>query len=159
MKVLFLDIDGVLNSTQALLWHKRVKGIKGTVWMDQRYFCPISINNLVYILNKSQHLSIVISSTWRLRRSLDEIRSYLEPYGVKPSRIIDKTPVLHTRRGFEIQAWLDEHSDVTDFVILDDGNDMEHLTPKLVLTDESHGLMLKDAIKALTILGHKSPNP
>ena len=37
-------------------------------------------------------------------------------------------------RGYEIQEWLDRHKEVTNIVIIDDNNDMVHLSKYLVQT-------------------------
>lgn len=158
MKVLFLDIDGVLNSRQGVLWHKRVKGLKGSIFIDHRFWDPLAANNLLYILDKLPELKIVISSTWRVMHSMQEMKNFLEPLGVKPNKIIDFTPDLGAvERGLEIQKWLDDHPEVKEFVILDDNSDMAHLKHKLVKTDEWHGLTLRDAVAALTMLKHRNP--
>jgi len=62
-------------------------------------------------------------------------------------------------RGHEIQQWLDDWSGdkITNFVILDDDDDMEHLSDFLVLTSESKGIQDSDVKSAIEILnGHKN---
>ena len=56
-------------------------------------------------------------------------------------------------RGSEIQQWLDGHPEVRDFVIIDDGNDMLHLTPNLVLTDARNGFQYTDMLACCDVLG------
>jgi hypothetical protein len=55
-------------------------------------------------------------------------------------------------RGEEIQAWLTENPDVTQFVILDDDSDMAHLIDHLVQTDHKVGLTAADVKKASLFL-------
>lgn len=55
-------------------------------------------------------------------------------------------------RGKEIQAWLDLHPDVTDFVIIDDRNDMQPNMNHLVQTVLKDGLTEELAAKAIKIL-------
>lgn len=141
MKILFLDIDGVLNSSQ---WFKalyRTTGKGGLI----RDFCPLASSNLLSILQEVPDLSIVISSSWRRRNTLEQLREILSEYHVAPERVIGVTPILNTPRGLEIQAWLDEHPEVTQFVIVDDSADMEHLLPHLVRTQWIMGLMIDKA--------------
>ena len=125
MNVVFLDIDGVLNS---YLWSIRPKTIEenqGDPDLD-----PIAIKLLNNFTN-TFNLKIVISSDWR-------ISSFciprLENAGVQ--NIIDTTPVtifkmrnssVHFTRGEEIQFWLDSHPEVKKFVIFDDREDFEQL--------------------------------
>jgi hypothetical protein len=158
MKVLFLDIDGVLNSTQGVEWHRLQRKIKGCIWIDHEFFCPIAVNNLKLIMRKLPHLKIVISSSWRECHVFDELKKLLHDYcDIEPSRIIGKTPRLYDeQRGTEIQKWLDDNGaehGVTHFVILDDNDDMVHLKPCLVQTNGDHGFMWADAIKVLKQLG------
>ena len=60
-----------------------------------------------------------------------------------PGEVIDITPNLtyghglttHTPRGKEIQQWLDEHPEVTNYVIFDDDSDMlEHQMNNFICT-------------------------
>ena len=112
MKIIFLDIDGVLNC-------------KDTVQRQTRYPSIIGIDPYKAILLDRIVLAtgakIVISSSWRhWPDSMTEIRR-----AVDPEHIIDVTPSLQSTRvrGFEIKKWLTEHS-VTKYAILDDDSDM-----------------------------------
>ena len=60
----------------------------------------------------------------------------------KDIEILGRTPYLGTKRGVEIQHWLDENEDknIESFVILDDDMDMEHLMEYGVFTDTDIGL-------------------
>ena len=49
---------------------------------------------------------IVVSSTWRITRSLEELRSCLGAFHMWPSDVIGVTPRMNADRGYEIQAWL-----------------------------------------------------
>jgi hypothetical protein len=152
MKVLFLDIDGVLNSEQFY----RALYRQVNVALALTDFCPIACSNLMEILVEAPEVKIVVSSSWRIGTELSELRQILWANAKVPeNRVIDKTPLLSDwggPRGFEIQAWLDKHPEVTKFVILDDTDDMEHLKPFLVLTDLKHGLQLRDSEKVLSLL-------
>ena len=147
MTVLFLDVDGVLNNHEAL---------KRNPPLDP--LCVGVLNDLVEAFDAR----IVVSSTWRLFYSLDEIRSLLAAHGlVNPARVIDATPHGETAqgdrsvsqpRGLEIQAWLSAHQEVTRFVILDDEADMCHLTPHLVKTSMANGLTWRHKGRVLAVL-------
>lgn len=164
MKILFLDCDGVLNSAQsahffhrerlkAKVGHPGFLDALGRRALREDEFCPIACSNLLLILEEVPDVKIVVSSTWRLGRTVEELRDVLAKAGVDRERIIDKTPVIwNEKRGTEIQTWLDTFDPavflqpkVTDFVIVDDDSDMLHLLPKLVQTKAEHGLMYKDA--------------
>ena len=150
MKVIFLDFDGVLNSEQfvRMLYRQNKRG--GLC----KEFCPIASSNLLHILTEVPDCKIVVSSSWRIGMSVEDLQTLLfENCDVPKERVIDKTAYLNdVPRGLEIQDWLDKHPEVTHFVIVDDDSDMEHLKEKLVQTSWRHGLMLEQAdsvIKAL----------
>ena len=152
MTVLFLDIDGVLNNHRAL-------GREPPLDSD----CVAVLNTVAELIDAS----IVISSTWRLFHSQEELRVMLCDHGlVAPHRIIDATPEVEEwrgtarvlqPRGVEIQAWLSAHRDVQRFVILDDGDDMAHLAPHLVQTDMTTGLTAAHVPAILRVLDLGSP--
>jgi hypothetical protein len=108
MKIIFLDIDGVLN----------------THFDYDRYGFSYIDNGLVEILKAIVYATeskIVLSSTWRVAEEDKKIvRSHLR-YNLLD--FIDCTPVL-TRlpRAEEIKLWLKEHPEVQKFAILDDSD-------------------------------------
>lgn len=117
--VLFLDFDGVLNSEASFRWERR----KMTEQI-QNTLSPIACSNLQYALDKVPEMKIVISSTWRLMHTMEQLKAKLTEYGVDASRVIDITPNSFSRhRGREIGMWLDEHAEVTRAVIVDDDRD------------------------------------
>lgn len=138
MKVLFLDFDGVLNN-----------------YKDRNFgedFSKSSCKNLNSLLKKCPELKIVISSSWRYH-GMEYCIGVLEKNGVDASSVIDVTGKEHGIRGNQIQAWLDRHTEVTAFVIVDDNSDMGELTHKLVKTNGFVGLTSKEVRLALQVLG------
>lgn len=122
MKVIFLDIDGVLNvisqghDEYGSLFHKHFE------------------DNLRHIIEQTG-AKIVISSTWRMS-GLKQMQAMWKHRNLA-GEVIDCTPHCaqlvnaqkfkhydEVERGHEIQEWLDEHPEVTNYVILDDDNDM-----------------------------------
>lgn len=55
-------------------------------------------------------------------------------------------------RGREIQAWLAAQCEIESFVILDDSDDMEHLSGRLVQTTFDDGLSAEHAAAAIRLL-------
>jgi hypothetical protein len=116
MKVIFLDIDGVLNV------YPQGYDEYGAIWHDH------FIANLKRIIDATD-AKIVISSTWRMS-GLSIMKEMWAKRGL-PGEVIDITPNHMTRtgstlqRGKEIDEWLSFHPDVTHYVILDDDEDME----------------------------------
>ena len=131
MKIIFLDIDGVICNHEQ--WKKHVI-------LDGEYlheFDSAAVKLLNELTDKTQ-AKFVISSTWRFK-GVDILKKHFPQQGVT-GEILDRTPslrhVINAQRGDEIQMWLDENKDkeIESFVILDDDNDMKHLLPKLVQT-------------------------
>ena len=128
MKVIFLDIDGVLAIRSSLR--------KGCWQLD-----PGGVGRLNRLVRETQ-AKIVVSSTWRIGRTLDQLKEVLAEQGVKIEPIIGVTPrtQMNGCRGDDIQRWLTDNPGVEVFVILDDDADMLHLLPSLVKTDMVSGL-------------------
>ena len=157
MKVIFLDVDGVLNSghlADTIGWgghfdesekatHENVK------WGQQM------VDNLRKIVETTGS-QIVISSTWRLHFSIPKFKEMFSIYGWSDAPIIDKTPVMISKRGFEINKWLVNHPEVNKYVILDDSTDfLPDQIPVFINTDLEVGLSKEDAEKAIKILSNE----
>lgn len=83
-----------------------------------------NLNSLIEIMEKSGEIvGIVISSSWKQNRSVDDLKKLFLQYFFS-KKIIDKTADgLHDTRGEEIAAWLHENREkfnVSNFIILDD---------------------------------------
>jgi hypothetical protein len=134
-----LDFDGVINNFHT---HSNATGTD---------FSATACTNLNKLLKHFPDLNIVVSSSWRMYGLL-KMKEILAKNGIDPNRVIDITGDEEGERGNQIQAWLDRHSEVDSFVILDDDMDMGHLIKYLVHTNAYVGLTeenVKDAIKIL----------
>lgn len=133
--VIFLDIDGVFNTSRCLLEDYEVDDqsllfVKELCPDITEYIVPLEkhhIMNLKWIMDQCD-ASFVISSTWRQQ---DEYKRFfleaLRSCGVDTNRYLGDTPSLSPidGRGAEIKHWLDRHPEVGEkFVIIDD--DHEH---------------------------------
>jgi hypothetical protein len=148
MKVIFLDIDGVLNSTSSYIAYG------GYPWpdTDRDKFQWVSVKLLQKLIEKTD-AKVVLSSTWRDHVDLKEFSDFL---GVD---IIGRTrgSIGDQPRGVEIAEWIELNAP-SDFkyVILDDNSDMlEDQMDNFVFTDEDIGFMYRDYKQALRILGSK----
>lgn len=149
MKVIFLDIDGVLNSEEFL------KNNQDEI-IDRD-----AVNILKNIIDKTG-ASIVMSSGWRLWFDEDMIPNdgysqylydILSEFDIK---LFDKTPdfsteEIRTRKTFshvkakEIIAWLSEHKTVDKYVVLDDLDlKNEEINSHLVRTNAMIGITEED---------------
>lgn len=153
--LIFLDIDGVLNSADWYMRRAEVLGHGKPFNRNEEEIDPAALERLNRLLDVSNG-EIVLSSTWRMTDGLARTRGLLQKMGLRPGRMIDATPVMHTYRGLEIQSWLDsfpEELPLDQIVILDDDCDMEHLEHRLVKTQHAKGLLDKHVDEALSLLG------
>ena len=166
MKILFVDIDGVLNTEQFQV--ERVKKF-GRINSQDLYFQPSCVKHLKRIIDETG-CKIVISSTWRTsERRMGAIETNFVIHNIDPSVIIGKTPnFIYTSlfsdgseyvcRGSEIKAWI-KNNDKVNFnidkiVIIDDDSDMSDLKDRLIQTSWKNGLTRKLADKAIRMLNN-----
>lgn len=147
VKIIFLDIDGVLITAATC---RQGFGIVDKTCVDR-------LNRLVL----ETGAAIVLSSTWRIGcKDVGEVKDLLTRWGVK-AKILGRTGVAEgTRpcRGIEIGDWLTEYQqrrDVESFVILDDDVDMGPYMRRLVRTDFLNGLQDKHVEEAKRTLEHR----
>ena len=170
MLILFVDIDGVLNSEK---------------WYTERFdkdlqsyplceFDPLCVEQLNILIQKT-NAKLVISSTWRLGRTIDELKNLFEKVGIK-GEIIGVTPHLTfndgygVSRGNEIKRWIDlnvvrewnrlfgEDRDINmeSYVIIDDDADMLlEQKDNFVKTYWADGLNAIHVGKAIKILNNE----
>ena len=149
-KLLFLDIDGVLNSWHYFKNNKTLidkseskKDFKINKWT---HLDPDAIKRLNRLVDLSG-VEVIISSTWRLLFSLEEINKMLAFRGAT-FQASNRTPEGYYRgmssrtcRGDEIKEFIDNFSEPVDaFVILDDDNDMDGVSSQLVQTSMNNGI-------------------
>lgn len=163
MKIIFLDVDGVLNSDlyfSSTEYRSATEGMTPTQVLKEAihlHINPESIGKLNVLVEKTGAI-VVLSSDWRKSFSLDEINTILKSRGAT-FKVMDYTPTItggwgaSIPRGVEIQVHLDSLTEpVENFVIFDDNDDMLRLREKLVLTNSRIGLTDKNIQKALQIL-------
>lgn len=154
MKVLFLDVDGVLVTEASARYYRWLRRNKQEDDSSFRKWCPIATNNLRTLMARVPKMKIVLSSSWRHGRTPMQCSELLTARGLDGSCCIGRTgeSIDGRVRGDEIQEWLSEHPEVTKFAILDDDDDMGHLWMKLVLTDSRVGITLNDNDKIAELL-------
>lgn len=137
MKVIFTDVDGVLNEdTTPTRTKSRV------VFIDEEKL--LRLKRIV----DATGAKIVLSSTWRYGRNTPglngdflELQEAFHKVGLE---FYSFTPVdaIGIRREMEIRAWLGMHPEVTRYIILDDELfDFEErsLLPRLIKTEYWNG--------------------
>lgn len=109
MNVLFLDIDGVLNSQP---YNIETEKMLGRRLKREEEINPECINILRDIV-KELDLKIVIATSW----GTDELEGIFSKYDLT---ILDRIKGNGGYRGTYIKEWLSEHNNIDNFVILDD---------------------------------------
>ena len=119
MRIVFLDIDGVLNHWDHLTTDEcqNSTDMSGSGYLDPE--CVQRLNTLI----ERTDAKVVVSSTWRMNHTIDSLQQTLEEKGFE-GEIIDFTTTedLGTR-GDQIWDWLKCPEEVESFVILDDDAD------------------------------------
>jgi len=158
MKILFLDIDGVLNSHQVRYRDQSHRRDRGLV---------VTLNEII----ESTGARVVLSSDWRSFYGWRECVRILEAFGFR-GEIVDATPEAdlpdlgsyedelsvefceHLRR-LEIEACL-RANPVERYVVLDDLQVFPSDRSFMVCTDGDVGLSSKDAMRAVRALAARS---
>jgi len=150
-KVIFLDIDGVLNSH------------RGNLFADE--FIERAAVKAIDQLCQMTGAKIVVSSTWRLGRHNNCMhfaemmrvmgftgRIYYHEENWRTKSITEKGK--RTLRGDEIKEWLSRHPEVTHYVIIDDDTDMlDEQLDNFVHVDYMEGFGARNYYRAAKILG------
>lgn len=147
MKVLFLDIDGVVAPPE-----------------NKWNIVPEKIS-LIRKICEDTDCKIVISSSWRrdtLKNTKEAFRRRLHKMFKKHpdvewfvENIYDITPYTECARGHEIERYLNEH-EVDKYVILDDDSDMlDEQLYHFVHVDWGIGLTEREVELAIKILNHQ----
>jgi hypothetical protein len=158
LPLIFLDFDGVLNSQ---LWYVRTKGSREQDDLDREAIGYL--NDLV----STTGARVVVSSTWRLNRTIEELQEILGRNGFT-GEVIGKTIDMRRGengdsilRGNEILAWIKDHQedcgvpywDYRRYVIFDDDSDMLYWQKdNYIKTDAYCGLTPNNCYHAKKIL-------
>jgi hypothetical protein len=157
VKIIFLDIDGVLNQKKSYADGKAYDIDRDKV-------------GIIKGIADTTNAVIVLSSGWKfwfddglMPTEKHSLRLYhiLCEFGLK---LFGKTPDFSTEeirlnkafsrvKAQEIFAWLHEHKDVESYVVIDDHDLMdEAIQPHLIRTDANNGITEYDAQRAVEIL-------
>ncbi len=152
MKVIFLDIDGVLNSDEYFdkIENLNVQGIEREIDVNK-------IKLLKRAVDETK-AKVVLTSSWRYTKKAKYLKDLLSNFEI----YVDSTPFINHKRGLEIKKWLSDNPNVGDYVILDDeifDSYDEELMNKLIKISNGNGrnfgegLLPKDVDKIIEKLG------
>lgn len=99
MRIIFTDIDGVLQINNPKKWNKK---------------CCKLYNDIC----KELKLKAVVTSTWRVRYSIKELQNIFIQQGID-IEIVGVTEVLGIERGEEIYEYIKSNS-ISEYVVIDD---------------------------------------
>lgn len=111
MKVIFLDIDGVLNSDTYM--EKQLDNSSEGIESEIDPATLILLKKAV----DTTGAKIILSSSWRIMRKYNELEKFLMKFGISSS---GKTPYVDGKRGLEIKQYLSENKNIEQYLILDD---------------------------------------
>lgn len=168
MRIVFLDIDGVLNIMDDGQKHveyspEKFPTSQRHAFLELNKDCVAMLN----VITRATEAKIVVSSTWRQGSEavFEVLKHHLKSEGVE-AEVIGRTPsgrsdvpeeiwdgFEYPQRGHEIQCWLNNCQDpISSFIILDDDSDMAHLSKYLLNTDTFEGLTSAYPLPAVLML-------
>lgn len=148
INVIFLDVNGVLNSTKKLidLYIETGKPHSGINYP----FDEVCMNNLKYLVEETNSY-LIISSSWRKRvdkkeRLLEELRKY-----DLDKRIIGYTKILGPKLD-ELKNYILLFSNNINFIVLDDDKRLESMVDNLIITNSYYGLSKENVDTGIRLL-------
>lgn len=142
-RVVFLDIDGVLNGT---LYRD---GLSKTIQVVAMPDIDPACVDLLNAITRRTGAQIVLTTWWRRHAPWMPLLQHLKQAGVEAD-IVGSTPAKKTRAE-EIRAWLAANA-VDSYVILEDDHPMPGFGPRAVFTSMSTGIVQKNAEQAVAVL-------
>lgn len=146
-KILFLDIDGVLNRYAFL-------GAPSTINMIEPELAG-RLNKILLFTDAK----LVISSTWRYliingHYDVHGFAHMLKTHGVTEAKVLDHTGEDHVNRGRQIRNWLRANIPGPDkYCILDDDDEgMDYHGDKFIKIDAREGLQDRHVDLAIKLL-------
>lgn len=156
MKILFLDIDGVLNSHNFFVAEVAAK--RESEYAIRHRMDLQCIERLNEVCRRTA-CKVVLSSTWRkpIAMGLGNTFRIMRHFGFR-YRLDDMTPLLGESRGSEISTWLSLYApDDYTFAVVDDceRDQMAGVLHRFVQTNQQVGLQDADVERLITLLGEE----
>lgn len=165
MKVIFLDIDGVVN-TNANKWETGRVKFRGKRCIPTNREPKRVLAKLIKWMLENE-VYFVMSTSWGRNSTAKDWNEILKNYGVSKDLVISRTPVHETgKRGLEILKWIkiwneEKTEKVKEYLIIDD--DIFDIEPyisksRIIRTDVRKGLTEKDLEKIKVYFNRKEKN-
>ena len=144
VKVIFLDFDGVINNwnRDLLVDFENVKYLLEIIKVTGAKIVATTSNKYTFQAYEVDHPNI---KYYHYIKQLKE-------YGID---IFDITPLVNLNRELEIKAYLDSHSEIEEFLILDDDYIINGLIGHQVFLDLYNGVCEEHVVPAINILNGK----
>ena len=148
IKIIFLDIDGVMNNSQTMLHNYRT-------WE----FDQVPVECLKRILAATDAY-IVISGALGRALHIDDMRAIFESHGIRGNRILGTTRNVGDR-GDDIDdwlAWCTYEDQIQSYILIDDAGppNIGRHHRRLVHTTSDVGLAPEDVDKAIALLNERT---
>ncbi len=157
MKIIFLDIDGVLNSEEWIMEnHEKILAAQSSlIYRGETEINPSALDMIKTLVEKTD-AKIVISSSWRILYNKDELNKIFRESGWNNFELFDVTPHRlpgRTIRGDEVNAWLNSfgREKIEKFICIDDDSDF-YPDQNLVKTSWKKGFQSQHLELALQLL-------
>lgn len=141
MRVIFLDVDGVLNSQHSYKTQKMIDDMDDALIANLKKL--VDAVGAEIVLSSSWRTPPEFETTWNLEKKLVDRLAFFK------LTLFDRTPIRKDMvRGKEIKDWLKDHPEVTEFIIIDDDSSdiavFTDLLPVFLHTNWKVGLTKKD---------------
>ena len=142
MKVIFLDFDGVINNYKYFngIDEKCVKILK--IIQKETNSSIVAITSLKYSFQIDDNIEIKNTNYYKI---VEQLRK-------QNIEISDITPLVNHNKKLEILAYLKQHNEIEQFVILDDYYICDELKEHQVLIDLYNGLQEEHIKPTINIL-------
>jgi len=146
MNIVFLDIDGVLNSSN---YFKNIANkYEKPYSIYNEPFDSVCMANLKVLIENTNSNIVIISSYRKDKEAIGLFMNALKEYGLY-EKVIGMTPILGIRREDEIKMYISTIKECVNFIILDDANYYIELYDNLIRVDNKNGLSIDNVKKGI----------
>src|SRR5574343_537794 len=129
MKIIFLDIDGVLNSCGSVI----ALGMSRVGEMKDTRLSPVSVGLIRWLLEQDESIHLYIHSTWSKYKTEEYFVQLFEYHGVRNPRVLKifQGDILHRPRTERINHAVQQYNP-DHYVVVDDIDLSQHFGDKMI---------------------------